>query len=186
MDEMYLSNAVKRPVFRTLDIVRDVTKAFGPPAKIFVEMTRGAREDQKGKRTKTRMQQLLELYDLCRDEDVPQLRRQLEEMGDRADSRLQSDKLFLYYLQLGKSMYSGKPIVLSKLGTKEYDIDHIYPQAFVKDDSIINNKVLVLSEENGAKGDRYPIANYPTTLSVGQTFSITGTISSGATIESTG
>ena len=30
--------------------------------------------------------------------------------------------------------------VLEKLGTEEYNIDHIYPQAFVKDDSIINNK----------------------------------------------
>lgn len=159
MDAMYLSNAVKRPVFRTLDIVKDVTKAFGTPGKIFVEMTRGGREDQKGKRTKSRKQQLLELYDKCSDEEVRQLRQQLDDMGDSADSRLQGDKLFLYYLQLGKSMYSGKPIELEKLGTKLYDIDHIYPQAYVKDDSIINNKVLVLSEENGAKGDTFPIAD---------------------------
>ena len=157
MDGMYLSNAVKRPVYRTLDIVKDVTKAFGPPEKIFVEMTRGVREDQKGKRTKSRRQQLLELYDRCRDEDVPRLRQQLDELGESADNRLQSDKLFLYYLQLGKSIYSGKPIILEKLGSKEYDVDHIYPQAFVKDDSIINNKVLVLSTENGAKQDVYPI-----------------------------
>lgn len=159
LNEMYLSGAVKRSVFRTLDIVKDVTKAFGDPQKIFVEMTRGAREDQKGKRTKSRKQQLTELYERCRDEDVPRLRSQLEAMGDSADSRLQSDKLFLYYLQLGRSMYSGKPISLEKLNTKEYDVDHIYPQAFVKDDSIINNKVLVLSEENGAKSDSYPIAS---------------------------
>ena len=46
------------------------------------------------------------------------------------------------------------PIELEKLmsGSKEYDIDHIYPQAYVKDDSIINNKVLVLSKINGGKG----------------------------------
>ena len=159
MDEMYLSNAVKRPVFRTLDIVKDIVKAFGPPEKIFVEMTRGARENQKGKRTKSRKQQLTELYARCRDEDVPRLRQELEAMGDSAENRLQSDKLFLYYQQLGKSMYSGKPISLEKLGSKEYDIDHIYPQAFVKDDSVINNKVLVLSEENGAKSDTYPISS---------------------------
>lgn len=157
MDAMYLSSTVKRSVYRTLDIVKDVTKAFGTPKKIFVEMTRGAREDQKGKRTKSRYQQLMELYDHCRHEDVPRLRQELEAMGDSADSRLQSDKLFLYYRQLGKSMYSDTPISLEKLWTKEYDIDHIYPQAYVKDDSIINNKVLVLSTENGAKGDDYPI-----------------------------
>lgn len=158
LDEMYISNAVKRPVYRTLDIVNDVVKAFGKPAKIFVEVTRGADESQKNKRTKTRKQQILELYEQCRDEDVKVLREQLDAMGDNADNKLQGDKLFLYYMQLGKSMYSDTPISLENLGSKEYDIDHIYPQAFVKDDSIINNKVLVLSSENGAKGDKYPIA----------------------------
>ena len=159
MDEMYLSNAVKRSVFRTLDIVRDVKKAFGEPAKVFIEMTRGARDDQKGKRTKSRRQQILDLYAKCKYEDVMLLKKQLEEMGESADMRLQGDKLFLYYMQLGKSMYSGKTIELEKLGTKLYDIDHIYPQAFVKDDSILNNKVLVLSEENGTKSNTYPISD---------------------------
>ena len=121
-------------------------------------MARGASEEQKGKRTKTRKQQILELYDKCKDEDVKILRKQLEEMGEYADNKLQGDKLFLYYMQLGKSMYSGQPIILEKLSTKEYDIDHIYPQAYVKDDSILNNKVLVLSNENGAKSDTYPIS----------------------------
>ncbi len=158
LDEMYISNAVRRPVYRTLDIVKDVTKAFGAPEKIFVEMTRGGTEDQKGKRTKTRKQQVLDLYAKCKDEDVRILKQQLEAMGDYADNKLQGDKLFLYYMQLGKCMYTGKAIELDKLATKEYDIDHIYPQAFVKDDSIINNKVLVLSEENGKKSDKYPIA----------------------------
>lgn len=160
LDEMYLSNAVKRSVYRTLDIVKDVKKAFGTPDKIFVEMARGGNEDQKGKRTKSRKQQILDLYAQCKDEDVRLLKKSLEEMGDAADSKLQGDKLFLYYMQLGKSMYSGKSIDLERLGNNSYcDIDHIYPQAYVKDDSIINNKVLVFSEENGAKMDVYPIAD---------------------------
>ena len=158
LNEMCVSNAVKRPIYRTLDIVRDIKKAFGIPKKIFIEMARGASEEQKGKRTKTRKQQILELYDKCKDEDVKILRKQLEEMGEYADNKLQGDKLFLYYMQLGKSMYSDQPIILEKLSTKEYDIDHIYPQAYVKDDSILNNKVLVLSNENGAKSDTYPIS----------------------------
>ena len=62
--------------------------------------------------------------------------------------------------EFGKCAYSGIPIELEKLmsGSKEYDIDHIYPQAYVKDDSIINNKVLVLSKINGTKGNVYPIS----------------------------
>ena len=157
LDEMYVSNAVKRPIYRTLAIVDDVVKAFGVPEKIFVEMARGSTPDQKGKRTKTRKQQILDLYDTC-GQDVRHLRTQLEAMGEYADNRLQSDKLFLYYMQLGKCLYTGVSLDIEKIGTKEYDIDHIWPQAFVKDDSIINNKVLVLSSANGAKSDIYPIA----------------------------
>lgn len=157
LNEMYISDSVKRPIYRTLDIVKDVVKAFGVPKKIFVEMTRGGSAAQKGKRTKSRKQQILDLYEKCDEEDVRELKQQLESMGELADNKLQGDKLFLYYMQLGKCMYSGEPIKLEELGTKSYDIDHIYPQAYVKDDSIINNKVLVLSELNGEKGDSYPI-----------------------------
>ena len=56
---MYVSNAVKRPILRTLDVVDDVVSTLGhAPKKFFVEMARGADPDQKG-RTTTRKQQLL-------------------------------------------------------------------------------------------------------------------------------
>lgn len=157
LDEMYASDSVKRSIYRTLDIIGDVVKAFGEPKKVFVETTRSSSDSQKGKRTKSRRQQIEELYAQCDAVDVRELKKQLEEMGEYADNKLQSDKLFLYYTQFGKCMYSGTPLSLEKLGTKEYDIDHIYPQAYVKDDSVINNKVLVLSSENGKKSDTYPI-----------------------------
>ena len=120
-------------------------------------MARGATESQKGKRTKSRKQQLLDLYKQVKHEDAPELLAELEAMGDEANSRLQSDKLFLYYLQLGKCAYTGQAIDLSQLLSKTYDIDHIYPQSKVQDDSILNNKVLCLSTENGEKGDHFPI-----------------------------
>lgn len=159
LDEMYVSNAVRRPIYRTLAIVNDIKRAFGEPSRIFIEMTRGEDSSKKGKRTSTRYQQILDIYDNCKDECVPELKKQLEVMGERVDSKLQSDRLFLYFTQMGRCAYSGAAIDLERLmsGSKEYDIDHIYPQAFVKDDSIIQNKVLVLSEENGKKRDEYPI-----------------------------
>lgn len=159
LDEMYISNSVRRSIYRTLAIVKDVTKAFGVPKKIYVEMTRSSNPQLKGKKTKTRQRQIIELYEKCKEEDVRDLKHQLELLGECVDSRLQGDRLFLYFMQFGKSAYSGETIELEKLmaGSKEYDIDHIYPQAYVKDDSIINNKVLVLSKENGAKKDCYPV-----------------------------
>lgn len=160
LDEMYISGAVKRPIIRTLDIVSEVVKVMGhPPTRIFVEMARGEEKGEKKGRTQSRKEQIIELYDKTKDEEVPKLLRELEAMGELADSKLRSDRLFLYFMQFGKCMYSGKPIELSSLmNDKLYDIDHIYPQHFVKDDSVINNKVLVLSVENGAKGDKYPIS----------------------------
>lgn len=159
LDEMYISNSVRRPIYRTLAIVKDVEKAFGKPDKIFIEVTRGATDEQKGKRTKTRKQQILELYDKCSCEDVPMLREQIESMGDLADNKLQSDRLFLYYMQLGRCLYTGRAIKLEELGSKLYDIEHIYPQAYVKDDSIINNEILVDTKANGEKSDVYPISS---------------------------
>lgn len=158
LDEMYISNSVKRPIYRTLDVISDVVKAMKtPPEKMFIEMARGATPDAKGKRTKSRKDQILELYKAVRDEDLPRLKEELDAMGDGANNKLQSEALFLYYMQLGKCMYSGQPIDLAKLGDGTYNIDHIYPQSIVKDDSLLNNKVLVLSEYNHSKGDTYPV-----------------------------
>lgn len=158
LDEMSVSNSVRRPVYRTLAVVKDIEKAFGKPDKIFLEMTRGGQADQKGKRIKSRKQQILDLYDKCKD-DVHDLMWQLESLGEYADSRLQSDRLYLYFMQFGKCAYSGAHIGFEQLmaGSVEYDIDHIYPQSYVKDDSL-NNKVLVLSDLNGTKDNIYPVS----------------------------
>ncbi len=160
LDEMYVSNAVKRPIIRTLDILKDVVKVQGrAPERIFIEMARGANEDLKGKRSKTRYDQILELYNQVNDEDIRHLTKQLDDWGDSVHNKLQSDKLFLYFMQLGKCLYTGKSIDLNSVisGDGVYNIEHIYPRSFVKDDSIINNKILVDSKANGEKSDSYPI-----------------------------
>lgn len=156
MDSLYLSPAVRRPIHRALAIVKDVVKAAGgPPSRIFIEMARGATEQQKGRRTVSRKEQLLALYRKFGDEEARALREQLEA---KEENDLQSEKLFLYFMQLGRCMYSGQPISLDALfADKRYDIDHIRPQSRVKDESVWNNKALCLAELNGNKGDTYPI-----------------------------
>ena len=152
LDEMYVSNAVKRPIYRTLDVIKDIQSVCKTePKKIYVEMARGQEEEKS--RKKSRKDQILELYKAMDKEEVRELSKQLEGFNER---ELKSEVLFLYFMQLGKSMYSGKPIDIEKLKTDAYNVDHIYPQCRVKDDSL-SNKVLVLSEENGKKGDKYPI-----------------------------
>ena len=58
-----------------------------------------------------------------------------------------------YYLQNGKDMYTGEELDIDRLSN--YDIDHIIPQAFLKDNSI-DNKVLVSSASNRGKSDDVP------------------------------
>ena len=163
MQDMYLPNNVKRSVYRTLAIVKDIEKAFGKPAKIFVEVTRGGDPNQKGKRTKSRKEQILELYKACTDTELAVLanekKKELDNLGAEANTKLQKDKFFLYYIQLGKCMYTGKSITPLELQNNDMtNIDHIIPQKLKKDDSLFNNKVLVMSEENGRKGDEYPLS----------------------------
>ncbi len=153
LDDMYVSNAVKRPIYRTLDVVNDVRKACGrPPKKIFVEMARGGGE--KGKRSVSRRDQIKELYKSVDKQEVREISKLLD---SKTDNELQSEVLFLYFMQLGKCMYSGETIDIERIKSDAYvNVDHIYPQAYVKDDSL-NNKVLVKSELNGLKSDKYPI-----------------------------
>ena len=60
---------------------------------------------------------------------------------------------------MGRDMYTGEEIDLNRLFDDNlYDIDHIYPRHYVKDDSIVNNLVLVNKSANEhLKKDIYPI-----------------------------
>lgn len=158
LEEMYISNAVKRPILRTLDIVKELKGIIGSsPKKVFIEMARGEQEGKstKGKRIKSRKEQIDEYYKNFSDDDVRHLREQL---ATKSDSEMRSETLFLYFMQLGKCMYCGEPIDIEQLGNDAiYNVDHIFPRAKIKDDSL-DNKVLIHSSENGAKGDKYPIS----------------------------
>lgn len=157
LDEMGTANAVKRPVIRTMEILSDIVKTQKhPPEKIFVEMARGGKPEEKGKRSVSRKSQILNLYENFPANEVTELRRELDSMGENANNRLQKDALFLYFLQMGKCMYCGKKLDVSTLSA-DCDIDHIWPQAYIKDDSVVSNKVLVHKNENGRKTDEYPL-----------------------------
>ena len=160
LKDMYISNSVKRPILRVVEIVDELRKIMGSdPNKVFVEMARGATEAQKNTRTKSRRDQIEELYDSYKNN--PEYRSEVDrlrnELLNKSDGELRSEKLFLYFTQLGRCMYSGEPINIDDIGNnKIYDVDHIWPQSKIKDDSL-DNKVLVLSKYNGEKGDNYPI-----------------------------
>ena len=156
LDEMYISPAVRRSIWQTLKIAEEIAHICGgAPAKIFVEVARGEDKEKKGTRTKSRKEQLLELYKAC-ERDNGEL---YEKLAATEESALRRDKLFLYYTQFGKCMYSGEPIDLETALRDDttYDIDHIFPRSRIKDDSI-ENRVLVKSVLNREKTNTYPIS----------------------------
>lgn len=154
LEEMYFSAPVKRMVWQTLLIIKEVEKIMGAaPKRLFVEMTR--EEEKEKSRKASRKQQFLDLYKNIRDEehDWKKLIEDADEKGT-----LRSKKMYLYLTQRGRSMYTGKPIDLDDLFNDNlYDIDHIYPRHFVKDDNLSNNLVLVEKELNAHKKDNYPL-----------------------------
>jgi CRISPR-associated endonuclease Csn1 len=152
LDELYVSPAVKRMIWRTLRIADELKKVMGrDPKKIFIEM---AREEERIKQRKSsRKQALIDLYKNCKEEE----RNWVAELEKVEERTFRQDRLYLYYTQRGRCMYSGEVITLSKLYDKNlYDIDHIYPQSKTKDNSL-NNRVLVLRKYNVEKGDTYPL-----------------------------
>ncbi|MDO5708054.1 MAG: type II CRISPR RNA-guided endonuclease Cas9 [Andreesenia angusta] len=150
MDELYLSPSVRRAINQTIKIVDEIKSiSEKDPKKIFIEMARGPEEVKKKK--DSRKDQLIKIY---KELDCKELYDELEAFDNE---RLRQRKLYLYFTQLGKCMYSGENINLSELFSRNiYDIDHIYPQSKVKDDSI-DNLVLVKKELNDDKSDKYPI-----------------------------
>ena len=155
LKDMYLAPAVRRSVTRTLDIVKELKSILKKsPDKVFIEMARGESETPKGKRTISRKEQLSAFLADIDAEDRDVLKKRLD---DCDDGKLRSEKYYLYFMQLGKCAYTGKTISFEELeDNHKWNIDHIWPQAKIKDDSL-ENKVLVDSNANGLKGDKYPI-----------------------------
>lgn len=156
VDELYISPLIKRVVWQAIKIVDEIIKLKGyKPDKIFVEVTR----TNSAEKTKTvsRKKKLLDAYkEFKKNIDKEVYDKLMEELEGQTDESLRREEVYLYFLQQGKSAYSGEKLELNDLH-RTCDIDHIIPQWLIKDDSI-DNKVLVLKEENQhLKGDVYPL-----------------------------
>jgi CRISPR-associated endonuclease Csn1 len=108
--DLYLSNPVKRMVWQTVLILRELHHVLGEaPSRIFVEMARDNNAEKK--RTESRKQRLLALYKSLRNEE----RNWAKEIENRDESAFRQKKLYLYYCQMGKCMYTGDSIDLHDL-----------------------------------------------------------------------
>lgn len=152
VEDLYVSPSVKHMLWQTLKVVKELGEILGhEPKKVFIEMARG--EDAVKERKDSRKKRLSDLYKACKMEG----RDWCKEIDSRSEGDFRGDRLYLYYTQNGRCMYTGHKISLEKLFDKNlYDIDHIYPQSKTKDDSL-DNRVLVERTANAKKDNIYPL-----------------------------
>lgn len=157
LDGKYLSAPVKRMVWQTMKMLKEVCELTGKePDKIFVEMPR--ENGVKNERKDSRKKKLIDLYTALKNEEKTWVALKVKEIDGKSEADFRIKKLYLYYLQQGRCMYSGEMIELQDLMNNNlYDIDHIYPRHFIKDDSIENNLVLVKKQINTHKSDDFPL-----------------------------
>lgn len=143
------SLAIRRSLNQAIRIVDEIAGIAGrAPANVFIEVTRDEDEKKKGKRTRRRYDQLKDALETFKKED-PGI---WEEFKTTSPADL-DERLTLYFMQRGKCLYSGQPIDINQLSNAGlYEVDHIIPRAYIKDDSL-ENKALVCREQNQRKTD---------------------------------
>ena len=145
------SPAIKKGILQSIKIVDELVKVMGhAPESIVIEM---ARENQTTARGKKNSQQRYKRIEDSLKNLASGLDSNILKENPTDNVQLQNDRLFLYYLQNGKDMYTGEALNINQLSS--YDIDHIIPQAFIKDDSL-DNRVLTSSKDNRGKSDNVP------------------------------
>lgn len=148
LDDAYTSPQNKKAIRQVMRVVHDIVKACdgNVPAKFAIEFARSQEDD--AKRTIARVNQMQKIYDQISDEVVSQgVKEQLSRMKSL------KDRYYLYFMQGGRDAYTGAKLNIDRLS--DYDIDHIMPQSFVKDDSL-DNRVLVARAVNNQKSDNVP------------------------------
>lgn len=139
------SPAIKRGILQSLKIVEELVHIMGySPSNIVIEMARENQTTAKGK-SKTRLKSL--------EKNIRELGSNILKEYPTTNDKLQSDRLYLYYLQNGKDMYTGEDLNIEWL--QHYDVDHIIPQSLIKDNSI-DNRVLTKQKSNRGKSDELP------------------------------
>lgn len=137
---------VEQVVNETLMIMRDIWSTYGRPTSVRVELARELRQSQK---ERERTFDNNKKRDKSRKEVVETLKT---EFNRPKPSRKDIERYELWLQQGMTCIYSNKPINKSQLfESRDTDIDHIIPQKVYYDDSI-QNKVLVLRQENADKG----------------------------------
>src|SRR5699024_5426903 len=149
------SPAIKKGIWQSILVIEDLVDIFGETEHIMIEI---AREEDTKKRTTSRKKQINEIEKAI-SKDETELKKFLKEHIQYDEDEYRNTRLYLYITQEGKCLYTGEALKIESL--QNYEIDHILPKNFVKDDSI-DNLALVTSNANQLKsGIKMPLEIVP-------------------------
>lgn len=147
--EQELSNpVVKRSVSQAIKVLNAITRTYGEPDVINVELARELSKNFADRQNIKKNQENNMQSNEKAKEDILKL-------GKSNPTGQDIVKYKLWKEQDGICVYSGKRISIEDLFTEAVDVDHIIPYSMCFDDTY-KNKVLVLSSENRQKGNRIP------------------------------
>lgn len=149
-----LPPAVKKGVWVAYKVVNEIEKVMGkPPLNIYIETTRT--EEKKKEVSTQRYKNLEKMYQDALKKGDDSYKEVMDELQSYKSSdkkkELSKESLYLYFLQNGRCLYSGKRLDINSL--PYYEVDHIIPRCYMKDDSL-SNKALVIRAENQRKLDK--------------------------------
>ena len=153
----YCSPAVKKGIYEAVKLIDEIVKIMGAkPRRIYVETTHNTDKKKKGKFTDTRVNDLKKALESVEKDtenniigksELDEIKEELRKYSDKIDN----EKVYLWFRQLGRCLYTGEPIEFEKI--PHCEVDHILPRSLIKDDSL-ENKALVKTIENQNKGDQ--------------------------------
>ncbi len=167
INSLVCSPSVKRGVNQAYKIVEELVQVMGhAPQNVFLEFARGGDSKKKGSVIPNRQKQIDKKYKDAKalkdglyekyinadgklNENISLL-SQNDKENDKLKNKFDNEKVVLYFLQMGRCMYSNEILDLNHIS--EYEVDHIVPQSII-DDNSFDNKVLVKVKRNQQKSN---------------------------------
>lgn len=149
VDNLFISPSAKRSLWQSIKIIEDIKRNMGhSPSKIFIKTSIKSTNEEKFSNKKKKVEKLFKSAKIDKD---------LKTLFKETDANMfRRKRVFLYFLQKGRCLYTGEAIDFNELFSDKYSIDHIVPKCF-KNDNSNDNIALVKTDINKEKTNSYPL-----------------------------
>lgn len=163
IQDMHTSPSNRRGIWQTMKVIEEIIEYMcEKPRHIYIEFAREDDFKAKNKRTDSRKKTVDKALKKLKKEVVDEYNENVYKELKQYENRLDEEKVYLYFMQNGKSLYTEEELNLNE--PENLEIDHIIPYSLSDDDSL-DNKALVLKDENQKKGNKIVKETFPQSFS---------------------